>query len=312
MKNIEVSAPGKLFLIGEYAVLEGEVGVVTAINKRVFVREGKERGNVDFIRRFAFNRIGFSGDPRSSFFADSSALFFGKNKLGLGSSSAVSVSAVASALAEAGMDISSKETRILIWHIAKEHHDTLQQERGSGLDIAASCFGGITKMYGGQIETLSPVSLTSELGMVHIWTSKKSRTSEAIRAFRRFQVAKRTLAVELIRAMAEVSEGFVKVCESDVSQSVALLREYTRLLDKLGKEMGFDVVTKTMKELQEKVSKFDAVLKPSGAGGGDIVTVFYKKGIQLEHLLHDLPKDYVPLLSLEVEADGVRCEDLPL
>jgi phosphomevalonate kinase len=312
LKQIEVSAPGKLFIIGEYAVIEGEVGVATAINKRVFVRQGVKRGKVNAIRRFAFDTIGFTRYTRSLFYADSSALFIGKKKLGLGSSSAMSVSAVASALVEAGMDIGSPSTRVLVWKVAKEYHESFQKERGSGLDVAVSCFGGTIKMYGGQIETLSPVSLTCDLDMLHIWTGKESKTRDAIRAFRGFQVSKKTLATKLTKAMGEISREFVAVCKSDVHQSLVLLREYSMLLDVLGKEMGFEVVTDTMKAIRERFSRFGAVLKPSGAGGGDIVTVFFKKGVPSEDLLRNLPGNYVPLLPLEVEQDGVRCETLPL
>jgi phosphomevalonate kinase len=312
LKSVEVSAPGKLFLIGEYAVLEGELGVALAINKRVFVRQGVKRGKVNAIRKFAFDSVGFRPQARSSFFADSSALFVGKRKLGLGSSSAMTVSAVASALVEAGMDISCKETRVLIWDIAKKFHDTAQKERGSGLDVAVSCFGGTIKMCGGQIETLSPVSLTRDLDMLHIWTGKESKTRDAIRAFREFQIKKKTVACKIVKALGDVSRGFVEACENDAKQSLAMLKEYARLLDTLGKEMGFEVVTKTMKEVQQKIQGFDAVLKPSGAGGGDIATIFFKKGLPHEYLLQNLPGNYVPLLSLEIEQDGVRCETLPL
>ena len=41
--HISVSAPGKSFLIGEYAVLEGHEAVVTAVDVRAFAHRPREQ-----------------------------------------------------------------------------------------------------------------------------------------------------------------------------------------------------------------------------------------------------------------------------
>lgn len=100
------TAPGKLLLTGEYAVLEGAPALVVAVNRRVVARKRTSAtGSSPFLLAVAdelARRYG-SDHPvtRAAFdiVVDSSAFFFGQAKLGLGSSAAVTVAATALALA---------------------------------------------------------------------------------------------------------------------------------------------------------------------------------------------------------------------
>lgn len=99
------TAPGKLLLTGEYAVLEGAPALVVAVNRRVIARKRTSAtGSSPFLIAVAdelARRYG-SDHPvtRAAFdiVVDSSAFFLGQAKLGLGSSAAVTVAATALAL----------------------------------------------------------------------------------------------------------------------------------------------------------------------------------------------------------------------
>ena len=63
MNMIKVSAPGKLFLSGEWAVLEvGNPGIVTSVNKRVFVEIEESDGISITIDDFGINGLGAAFD----------------------------------------------------------------------------------------------------------------------------------------------------------------------------------------------------------------------------------------------------------
>lgn len=164
MKNIaalEVSAPGKLFLFGEYAVLSGAWCVVSAVDLRARAHRraaasGYKLVGAEFDAPLALPRaiVSASGRPEveiSRLGADVRALYDPKTgeKLGVGSSAA-SATALAGAL-HLSRDAALKKSvepekpslndRKTIFNIAFLAHRALQNGRGSGADIAASVFG---------------------------------------------------------------------------------------------------------------------------------------------------------------------------
>src|SRR3954465_8219320 len=100
------SAPGKLILTGEYAVLDGAPALVIAVNRRVLAaRRRAPRGSSPFLVAVADEIARRHGADHPATRAameitvDSSAFYLGDQKLGLGSSAAVTVAATALALA---------------------------------------------------------------------------------------------------------------------------------------------------------------------------------------------------------------------
>jgi phosphomevalonate kinase len=179
---VKVSAPGKLFLSGEWAVLEvGNPGIVAAVNKRVHVeieeadaislsiddfgiRDLKAR----FDRKLSFGRELSEKEEKGLLFAKASietALrYLGEyrpfrlrswgdlsqievdgevRKVGFGSSAASVVAIIAGILALHGKDIEKRETRDLIFKLSAMAHYFAQGKVGSAFDVAASTYGGV-------------------------------------------------------------------------------------------------------------------------------------------------------------------------
>lgn len=151
------TAPGKLILTGEYAVLDGAPAIVVAVDRRVVARHAATpRGSSPFLLAVADEIAARRGpdDPAthaamaitvdSSSFYDSAgasevarAVAGERMKLGLGSSAAVTVAATALALGSTDRDE--------ILAIALAAHARAQGprgSRGSGADIAAAVYGG--------------------------------------------------------------------------------------------------------------------------------------------------------------------------
>lgn len=102
------TAPGKLILTGEYAVLDGAPALVVAVNRRVVARRRSgPTGSSPFLIAVAdeIARVYGADHPATQaamdIVCDSSAFFLGNTKLGLGSSAAVTVAATALAIGAA-------------------------------------------------------------------------------------------------------------------------------------------------------------------------------------------------------------------
>ncbi len=102
------TAPGKLILTGEYAVLDGAPALVIAVDRRVTARRRTgPRGSSPFLVAVADEIASRYGADHPATRAameivvDSRAFFLGTTKLGLGSSAAVTVAATALALSSA-------------------------------------------------------------------------------------------------------------------------------------------------------------------------------------------------------------------
>ena len=148
MGGVTASAPGKVVLCGEYAVLDGAPAIAMAVNRRASV-------TIDAASDAGVTSLGLAGDtdtrlldgvcdtlaidrPDAAIVLDSLAFADTPSgtKLGIGSSAALTV-ALVGALAPPGLG------PIRLFETALAAHRRFQDGRGSGVDIAASSAGGL-------------------------------------------------------------------------------------------------------------------------------------------------------------------------
>ena len=165
MTTMTSTAPGKLILTGEYAVLDGAPALVIAVDRRVTAqrRYGGPSGSSPFLIAVMqelgkrYPRTGIS-QIVAELAVDSSAFYDGEHKLGLGSSAAVTVAAVGLAVAELHNE-PARQHRGEILEVALAAHAAAQGERGargSGADIAAAVYGGAIEYVRGEATLATP------------------------------------------------------------------------------------------------------------------------------------------------------------
>jgi degradative hydroxymethylglutaryl-CoA reductase len=318
-----VSAPGKAFLIGEYAVLEGVAAVVTAVDVRAVAHTPREGEGVPPTavvecadRRAAgwLEERGATGDAPAPPHpvVETGGFTFGPRKLGLGSSAAVAAAVVGYRLAAAGLDPSDPELRADALALARAAHAEAQGGGGSGADVAAAVLGGTLRFQEGRV---APVELPAWLA-VGFWDSGAPAVTqsfvEAVRRFSKRDPAAYRAAIGHLREASErffgalgrsVDEGFpeiVDACQAHVTGLRAL-------------QAGIEVpiLTPAIETILEEATAAGLAAKPSGAGGGDLVVVFAPQRAQLDRLAEPLRRDHglAALAELRCGAEGLRAEE---
>ena len=298
-----IIAPGKVMLIGEYAVLEGASAVVMAVDRHVVLYPSKSpaTGLVAFARERAAMALGLDASAEG-FEADSRAFYDGSAKLGLGSSAAVCVASVASLFFQAGRDIYEDATRRDIFRLAFEAHNAFQGERGSGADVAASCLGGtlVVEMGNPKGQWNPPVPIR----LVFLWSGHVASTPALVQAVRESHKVARDQYAMLVARMAEAADGFVAA--SNLTQLLACIAEYGALMAELGKHAGVPIVTEEMAQVIALARRSGGAAKPSGAGGGDIMVAAFEPDADVLPFLAQAGKMGMVPLCLAQDRQGVR------
>lgn len=255
-------APGKLLLTGAYAVLEGAPAIVLAVD-RYAVAEGATHDE-EAGREL---RAALVDPPR----VDVSALYEGASKLGLGSSAAALVAGIGVRLAEAGDDLSAPDVRETIFARARAAH-AAAQGGGSGVDIAASVYGGVLEYrLKGEQASLAPVDLPQDLHVSAFFSGVSARTSELrarVDALRDGSPNIYAGCMDPLKDAAERAAAAVRGGDGKAFLSACL--DTAHGLEALGRAADAPIVRESAKELLVLAVHEGAVFFPSGAGGGDV------------------------------------------
>lgn len=277
--RIRVSAPGKLLLVGEYSVVFGGVGFAASVDRCVVASPAPSepvdtRNLVDSCRAYAAMTLG-DPPPALAWRADSSRLCKGGVKLGLGSSAAVAAAAVTSLLVEREGELDVDAERNRIWSIALGAHRAFQGGAGSGIDVAASVFGGVVGFRGGTTPQVTPRRLPRDLHLVPLWTGRAASTRDLLAAVFDGAANVSQTFEGLLDEMVEVVESLLAGdAEPTATDWIAAAQRYGALMDRLGALVDAPIVTPMMRRLIVLAEELGGAAKPSGAGGGDVVLGF--------------------------------------
>lgn len=309
--KVNASAPGKLMISGEYAVLEGAVAIVASVNARAQARwvddiatlppEARET------RRLAEQAVGAISGTLA---IDVSELRKSGLKLGLGSSAAASAAAAGAVLASHGHDLTDPAVQRRAFELALAGHKAIAPE-GSGADVAAAALGGFVRfrLDGGQVVEAARVQFPDAIATRVVWTGKEARTSEFVRAVRAFEAqdgrAFAFLRDELRDQAARFADALASV---ELREVIAATAAYGRSMGQLGRSAGVDIVTHELAQIARLAEQHGGAAKPSGAGGGDVAIALFPS--KESAVAFDIAAAEAGLdrLDLELGAPGVRAE----
>ena len=310
------TAPGKLILTGEYAVLDGAPALVTAVDRRAIARNNAARGSVrgssPFLlavaREIAARRGASDGAAKAALaIAVDSTAFYDThgNKLGIGSSAAVTVAATACALAEAGaLD------PIEVYAIAQAAHAEAQGARGargSGADIAAATFGG-TLAFSASTPSRR-LGWPKSVSLVPFYTGSSADTAALVTHVMAAREARRTEVDAALLAIADASRATISAITAPGSlvatAMVAALSLAAVGIDRLAMATGVDLVPACVTGARHGLAKYGGTAKTTGAGGGDVAVAVVPATVDASEVTRILIESGCKPLRLSVDESGV-------
>ncbi|KKP60191.1 MAG: Mevalonate kinase [Candidatus Roizmanbacteria bacterium GW2011_GWC2_34_23] len=260
--KIAYSAPAKVILSGEHAVVYGKPALVSAINLRLkfsltnFARsykDGKTNKEIYFINQKVkkyLNEQKIKFVDRQSNYKIESEIPIGR---GLGSSAALSVAVVAAFLEfYTGRKFDKKTINELAYKIEKHFH-----KNPSGVDNIAACFGGLISFQINIKKNLDfkvPKNIEEKLFLID--SGKPKETTKEMVNF---------VATQNVANIFEKIEITTKaIIESIKSENIDAFKKGLADNEKLLEDLG--VVSDKTKKLLSSLSKF-GVGKVTGAGG---------------------------------------------
>lgn len=282
------SAPGKIVVCGEYAVLGDAPAIAMAVDRRAHVSAtamGEDEWSLEtpgylagsWSFRLREGRVEWRdpappgaamrliecvvlqagrADRARAICVDSSAFHAadGGAKLGLGSSAAVAV-ALTAALAS---PLTGSELR----EAATRAHGEFQGGRGSGIDIATSTAGGLV-CYRRNMDP-QPLDWPPGLEYAVLWSGRPVSTTD--------RIGRLDLRSAGFRALVDTTIGVVPAWQSgDAGEALASLAVFAEGLAAFDKRERLGIFAAGHEHLfHMATSCTDLVYKPCGAGGGDI------------------------------------------
>ena len=298
--TVTATAPGKIVLAGEYAVLWGAPAVCIAVNRRAVVTVGDSRDGKCRVRT-----PGFAGDDRFSVIdavtggnrpardieLDTTAFSENGRKTGIGSSAAVTV-ALAAAIGNT----------IDVYDEALAAHSRLQGGKGSGIDVAAAVHGGLFEFTPGGNE-VKMLQWPAGLAFRVIWTGVSVSTTAKIDQLA--HQAKKASRSALLLAAPRIRDAW---CLGDADVILSEYVTYIGVLRQFSVDHDLGIFDAGHDELTDAAMVDGLVYKPAGAGGGDIGVLFGRDEAELDAFVERRADMIHGVLPCEPDPDGVRLE----
>jgi len=304
------SAPGKLVLAGEYAVLEGAPAVVAAVQTRAFVRldPGVDEDLPPEVTATRALVEAAHGKVEGKLVVDVASLRAGQHKLGVGSSAAAAVAAAALIRAERGelLDVGGRE-RILRFALAGHR---AVAPGGSGIDVVASTYGGVQRVRrdGDRIDHTSfkfPEGLFASV----IFTGHSARTSDLLARVQHLATVDPKLHRKSMDAIAEAARAFVRTFESgEIPVLLDATRRHHEAMAELGRNADAPIVETSLATIAALAREHRGAAKPSGAGGGDVAIAFFATAIERTEFEEEAFTRGFTIVDATLGGDGVRLE----
>lgn len=278
--KVRISAPGKIILTGEHAVVYGYPAILAAVDKRLAV-EGQKIGRQTEIKVLS------SDIPIGA---------------GMGSSAALSVASAATKIAIEKNRWNLDTINSAAYELEKKYHGN-----PSGGDNTVVTYGGFL-WYRKEAESLKlfkqivPKIKIPNFFLVNSGIPKET-TGDMVSKVANFYAKNPKKTIRLLTQIEKIAKDFLRLLIEGNGDWAEMIRENERCLELLG------VVSERGKKLIKRLEKIGAAAKISGAGGttagSGIVLVYHQDE---EKLRNFCGTNNLEIFSVKLGEEGVRIE----
>lgn len=344
--TIEASAPGKLVLLGEYAVLDGAPALVVAVQRRARVRltrladgpsrlrsrpllerevefewphpgrlswqaglSAAERGHLAWLGLLieGLAECGcWPGEPVAVELDTGEFHAADGNKLGLGSSAALTV-----ALAGAGAQAAGGDPDALSLDQLVSLHRRLQRGRGSGIDVAAGFHGGVVRyrLVKGRASA-ERVRLPPGISLLALASGTAVSTPAALEQLQDWSDAHPDRWAELRHRLLEAAEQGATAIDQGAEALESALAAFGECMAELESASGLQVYGSAHRPILQLARDRGVTYKPSGAGG-DLGIAASRGPQRIDSLRRAAARNRVACIEIDGSADGLYVRSHP-
>lgn len=306
-RKVKVSAPGKIILSGEHAVVYGYPDLLSAVNRRLTVNLEAVNGKTILPQPVGLVKYGL----------EKLASILGKKwgkglrikidsqipiARGMGSSAALAVALSGAAFQFAGRTWNLEEVNQYAYEIEKKQHG-----KPSGGDNTVSTYGGFLwfRKEAEEVKLFHRLKPKHSLKLLLIDTGKpRENTGEMVGLVKDFSEKYPRKTKDIFQNIEAVTRCFLKFLIAERNYSLRdLIKENEYLLESLG------VVSAQTKNIIRKIEDLGGGAKISGAGGkkgsSGIILAYHAN---LNILRRFAKKENLPILQVELGEKGVKVE----
>jgi len=334
--RVTASAPGKLVLLGEYAVLESAPALVLAVDRRARATLASDNSDVweiisptlglqarlrlrggeatwlgDAPTELAWIATLFVRLPRAQDLPpcrielDSDAFHLDhagtRSKLGLGSSAALTVALLGALHAHAHLAPPTLGEAI-------EVHRAIQHGRGSGIDVAASLSGGLSCFrLDGETAHVEPMKLPDALRWCCVYSGRPASTGAMLATIAAWREREPVAFTQHTRELATISSrGIDAMTANDAAAFLSSLHDYAGALARFGEAAGANIASREHRAIAAIARDCECVYKSCGAGGGDVGVTFAVEDVRLRAFAVRVAQAGYPVIGLEADPKGLE------
>ncbi len=245
-------------------------------------------------------------------------------KKGFGTSAAAVVAIVGAILKFHGVDISSERGKDIVFKLASIAHFQAQGNIGSGIDVAASTWGGII-MY----KRFNPVWLDTQLKkskplrdvinsswpkllverlprpprlrLLVGWTGSPASTVNLVK-----KVSEHPQRIAIYNQIGFLVKKLISAWKTNREQEILeIIQQNETLLRALGVETGISIETPELRVLTELANQVGAAGKLSGAGGGDCGIAIYFDSTITQALKNVWQAKTIQIIDVQIDERGI-------
>jgi len=299
--KVKRTAPGKVFLSGEYLALEGGSAIILSTKQRskISIEDHNKPYNLFYSSaidqsfpfsvndNFEINWI--ENDPQNFglfislaiselkikpsnalISIDTSEFYSNGKKIGLGSSASIA-SAIIGALDEY-FDLQLSESMII--QKALNLHNHSQDNIGSGLDVISSCANSVViecNLEMANKHQWKNLKWPEDLYIKGVITSDQASTKVMIEKYNHGKASNQIFFNEFYAETSHLLNQISTAWDTQDSEEILeLMQEYNTFIKQLNEKFDLGIFTDEHKQLLNFAKKTDIFYKPSGAGGGDL------------------------------------------